>query len=212
MDVGEAMVKTLQNTKYSIDEKLSQSFIQLFKGSAPVNVAPTSEENDDASSDDDENGSVDDEDSDEEDGDEDAALAGLQPSRTKRSTPSKTNDAISDDESEPASGESSDEDSDEIDDLSETDEDADSGSDEDVGKLLRVGASQKKSSLKKFPTEVAEMQNGRRRRRAVFEDEEMPDSGDHEGEENLNFAGSSDDDGDDDEIEDLSTGLHRKKV
>jgi hypothetical protein len=28
--VGEAMVNTLQNTKYSIDEKVDQSFIQLF--------------------------------------------------------------------------------------------------------------------------------------------------------------------------------------
>jgi hypothetical protein len=28
--VGEAMVNTLQNTKYSIDEKVNQSFIQLF--------------------------------------------------------------------------------------------------------------------------------------------------------------------------------------
>ncbi|XP_057840346.1 uncharacterized protein LOC131050177 isoform X2 [Cryptomeria japonica] len=31
-DVGEVLVKTLQNTKYSINEKLEQSFIQLFRG------------------------------------------------------------------------------------------------------------------------------------------------------------------------------------
>lgn len=38
MDVGESMVKTLQNTKYSIDEKLDNSSIQLFRGTAPVKV------------------------------------------------------------------------------------------------------------------------------------------------------------------------------
>lgn len=34
VDIGEVLVKTLQNTKYSVDEKLNQSFIQLFRGAA----------------------------------------------------------------------------------------------------------------------------------------------------------------------------------
>ncbi|KAJ7542996.1 hypothetical protein O6H91_09G021300 [Diphasiastrum complanatum] len=40
IDVGESMVKTLQNTKYSIDEKLERSFIQLFRKTAPVQFLP----------------------------------------------------------------------------------------------------------------------------------------------------------------------------
>ncbi|KAI5067058.1 hypothetical protein GOP47_0017586 [Adiantum capillus-veneris] len=39
-DIGEVLVKTLQKTKYSVDEKLNQSFIQLFRGAAPT-LAPT---------------------------------------------------------------------------------------------------------------------------------------------------------------------------
>ncbi|XP_058084646.1 uncharacterized protein LOC131232437 [Magnolia sinica] len=35
-DVGEVLVKTLQNTKYSIDEKLEQSFINLFSRKPPT--------------------------------------------------------------------------------------------------------------------------------------------------------------------------------
>jgi ribosome biogenesis protein BMS1 len=34
VDIGEVLVRTLQNTKYSVDEKLNQSFIQLFRGAA----------------------------------------------------------------------------------------------------------------------------------------------------------------------------------
>lgn len=36
-DVGEVLVKTLQNTRYSVNEKLEQSFIQLFKGKSTPN-------------------------------------------------------------------------------------------------------------------------------------------------------------------------------
>jgi len=36
-DVGEVLVKTLQNTRYSVNEKLEQSFIQLFKGKSTTN-------------------------------------------------------------------------------------------------------------------------------------------------------------------------------
>ena len=43
-DVGEAMVKNLQATKYSIDEKLEKSFIQLFRGAAPMKVESEEEE------------------------------------------------------------------------------------------------------------------------------------------------------------------------
>lgn len=35
-DIGEVLVKTLQKTKYSIDEKLEQSFIKLFSGAVPA--------------------------------------------------------------------------------------------------------------------------------------------------------------------------------
>lgn len=42
-DVGEVLVKTLQNTRFSIDEKLEQSFINLFS-----RKPPTSSENNDA--------------------------------------------------------------------------------------------------------------------------------------------------------------------
>jgi len=41
-DVGEVLVKTLQNTRYSIDEKLEQSFISLFGSKR----SSTSEDND----------------------------------------------------------------------------------------------------------------------------------------------------------------------
>ena len=41
-DVGEVLVKTLQNTRYSIDEKLEQSFINLFG-----NIRPTASEDND---------------------------------------------------------------------------------------------------------------------------------------------------------------------
>lgn len=37
-DVGEVLVKTLQNTKYSIDEKLEQSFINLFSRKRPTSL------------------------------------------------------------------------------------------------------------------------------------------------------------------------------
>lgn len=40
-DVGEVLVKTLQNTKYSINEKLEQSFIQLFRGNPRKDANPT---------------------------------------------------------------------------------------------------------------------------------------------------------------------------
>lgn len=36
-DVGEVLVKTLQNTRYSVNEKLEQSFIQLFRGKSTTN-------------------------------------------------------------------------------------------------------------------------------------------------------------------------------
>lgn len=39
VDIGEVLVKTLQKTKYSVDEKLNQSFIQLFRGAAPTRSA-----------------------------------------------------------------------------------------------------------------------------------------------------------------------------
>lgn len=37
-DVGEVLVKTLQNTKYSIDEKLEQSFINLFSRKRSISL------------------------------------------------------------------------------------------------------------------------------------------------------------------------------
>ncbi|XP_056161423.1 ribosome biogenesis protein bms1 isoform X2 [Syzygium oleosum] len=42
-DVGEALVRSLQNTKYSIDEKLEQSFINLF--SRKPNILPEAQHN-----------------------------------------------------------------------------------------------------------------------------------------------------------------------
>lgn len=57
------MVKTLQKTKYSVDEKLNQSFIQLFRGAAPTVSASRNEvdgneesEEEDGSSSEEENG------------------------------------------------------------------------------------------------------------------------------------------------------------
>ncbi|KAH7296503.1 hypothetical protein KP509_26G025800 [Ceratopteris richardii] len=38
-DIGELLVKTLQKTKYSVDEKLNQSSIQLFRRGAPAETA-----------------------------------------------------------------------------------------------------------------------------------------------------------------------------
>lgn len=51
-DVGEALVKSLQNTKYSIDEKLEKSFITLFSrkpnnSSEAINDAKDAEEDSD---------------------------------------------------------------------------------------------------------------------------------------------------------------------
>lgn len=48
-DVGEALVKSLQNTKYSIDEKLENSFISLFgkkHNPSPSNHAKADQTND----------------------------------------------------------------------------------------------------------------------------------------------------------------------
>jgi hypothetical protein len=67
-DVGEAMVKNLQATKYSIDEKLEKSFIQLFRGAAPMKVE--SEEEEEADDDDEDEDGEDDEDEDEEEDEE----------------------------------------------------------------------------------------------------------------------------------------------
>ena len=69
-DVGEAMVKNLQATKYSIDEKLEKSFIQLFRGAAPMKVESEEEEeadDEDEVEDEDEDGEDDDEEDEEED-------------------------------------------------------------------------------------------------------------------------------------------------
>ncbi|KAL3698605.1 hypothetical protein R1sor_012681 [Riccia sorocarpa] len=200
MDVGEVMVKTLQNTKYSIDEKLSQSFIQLFRGSAPVSE-PQSNGNEDASSDEEDEG---DEDSEEEASDGDESLA-----KKKRQKSRKSSGVASDDALESGSGESDDEGSDE--DEEDEDEDEESDSDEEDGSAVN-GVGKKKSGMKKFPREVSEMKNGRMRRRAVFDDDEAAEGLGVEGKEKLNYSGSSDEDEDDnDEIEDLSNGLRRKK-
>ena len=70
-DVGEAMVKNLQATKYSIDEKLEKSFIQLFRGAAPMKVESEEEEEvddeDEVENEDEDEDEEDDEDEDEED-------------------------------------------------------------------------------------------------------------------------------------------------
>ena len=69
-DVGEAMVKNLQATKYSIDEKLEKSFIQLFRGAAPMKVESEEEEeadDEDEVEDEDEDGEDDEEEDEEED-------------------------------------------------------------------------------------------------------------------------------------------------
>ncbi|KAL2645256.1 hypothetical protein R1flu_012843 [Riccia fluitans] len=202
MDVGEAMVKTLQNTKYSIDEKLSQSFIQLFKGSAPVSVAPTNgNEDEDPSSDDDEDGSEGDEDLEEEGSDEDdTSLAQMKRRKSKKSI-----GAVSGDESDSCPGDSDDEGSDE-----DEDEDEESESGKEEG-LVQNGSLKKRSGSKNFPSEVSEMSNGRMRRRAVFHDDDGTEGPEVEGNEKLNYSGSSDED-DDEEVEDLSAGVHRKKV
>lgn len=67
-DVGEAMVKNLQATKYSIDEKLEKSFIQLFRGAAPMKVE--SEEEEEADDEDEDEDEVEDEDEDEDEEDD----------------------------------------------------------------------------------------------------------------------------------------------
>ncbi|KAI7996251.1 putative WRKY transcription factor 49 [Camellia lanceoleosa] len=43
-DVGEVLVKSLQNTKYSIDEKLDKSFITLFGKKVNISKAPSDQE------------------------------------------------------------------------------------------------------------------------------------------------------------------------
>ncbi|KAL7177029.1 hypothetical protein ACSBR2_030375 [Camellia fascicularis] len=43
-DVGEVLVKSLQNTKYSIDEKLDKSFITLFGKKVNISTAPSDQE------------------------------------------------------------------------------------------------------------------------------------------------------------------------
>lgn len=147
MDVGEAMVNTLQNTKYSIDEKLDQSFIQLFRGTTPVSLG--AEDHEESESDEEEEA----EDSDEE---EDETSDEEQPGNTQENRPPGVADYADN-----------------------------SVSGEEVGSLVKAGAStpnSRKLTLKKMssktpnlpksgPSEVREFEGGRMRRRAVFEDE-----------------------------------------
>lgn len=170
-DVGVAMVKTLQNTKYSIDEKLNNSFIQLFRGSGPMkldsNDAKEKEESEEEESEDEDDGDEDEDEDDQEDEDEDDdevdAVA------QKQTVPS-TNGKIA-----RKSGDSeSDEEDDEEDD--EDEEEGNQGS--SVVKKSSSGKAYSKAVVRKVkPSEVQEFADGRMRRRAFFEDEEEGDAG-----------------------------------
>jgi ribosome biogenesis protein BMS1 len=183
-DVGVAMVKTLQNTKYSIDEKLNNSFIQLFRGSGPMkldsNDAKEKEESEEEESEDDDDGDEDEDEDDQEDEDEDDDEVDAQ---AQKQTVSSTNGKIA--------RKSGDSESDEEDD--EDEEEGNQGS--SVVKKSSSGKAHSKAVVRKVkPSEVQEFANGRMRRRAFFEDEEEGDAGPSGAEiqEHIEYDDSSD--------------------
>lgn len=174
-DVGVAMVKTLQNTKYSIDEKLNKSFIQLFKGSGPMqlesndaNVKEESEvEEEDDEDDGDEDGEEEEEEDDDDDDDEDEDdEEDEEHGKSLRKAVPSTSGKIA---GKSADSESDDEDDEEDDEDEEEDE-------HHLSAAAKTSTSAKISSKavtnKVKPSEVKEFANGRTRRKAVFEDEE----------------------------------------
>ena len=194
-DVGVTMVKTLQNTKYSIDEKLNNSFIQLFRGSGPMkldsNDAEGKEENGEEESEDDgdEDEDVDDEEEDEDDDDDEERKQRVPLTNGKIARES----GISKSDDEDEEDEEDDDEEDEEDD--EDEEDEEDEEDNQGRKKSSSGKTQSKAVIKKVkPSEVQEFANGRMRRRAVFEDEEEIEAGPSglDNQENVEYDDSSD--------------------
>ncbi|XP_024392002.1 uncharacterized protein [Physcomitrium patens] len=189
-DVGVTMVKTLQNTKYSIDEKLEKSFIQLFRGSGPMKLEATDskgkeesgvdevEDEDDEDNEDEENEDDEEEEGDEDEDEDDDDDEGVEEDvlSRKRILPS-TNGKIT--------KESDGSDSDVEDDDEEEDDPIKSTSEKKFSKAVPERVK---------PSEVKEFKNGRIRRKAVFEDDEEIETGTTriDNEENVVFDDSSD--------------------
>lgn len=200
-DVGVAMVKTLQNTKYSIDEKLEKSFIQLFRGSGPMKLEANDfkgkeesgvDEDDDEDDDEDEEEEEEEESDDEEeesDADEDEEEhnddgGAEEDVLSRKRTLSLTNVKIS----KESDGSDSD--------IEDDDEE------EDVPKSSTSGKKPLKAISERVkPSEVKEFKNGRIRRRAVFEDDEEIETETTmiDNEKNVEFDDSSDESEDLDE-------------
>ncbi|KAG0630203.1 hypothetical protein M758_1G161900 [Ceratodon purpureus] len=192
-DVGVAMVKTLQNTKYSIDEKLNNSFIQLFRGSGPMKLDSNDakgkeeseeeddedvdgDEDEDESEEEDEDEDDDDDEDEEEDEEEDDKKNGKTRKQIVPSTNGKTAKKSGD---------------------SESDDEEDEDDDEEGSPVNKSssGKSHSEAVTKKVkPSEVKEFANGRIRRRAVFEDEEETGAGPSgvDNEEDVDYDDSSD--------------------
>ncbi len=146
VDVGEAMVNTLQNTKYSIDEKLDQSFIQLFRGTTPVSLG----------AEDDEESESDEEEAEDSDEEEDETSDEEQPGNTQENRPPGVADYADNSDSGEKVGRL----------------DKAGASTPNSRKLTSKKVSSKTLNLPKTgPSEVREFEGGRMRRRAVFEDD-----------------------------------------
>ncbi|CAM6115965.1 unnamed protein product [Calypogeia fissa] len=162
MDVGEAMVKTLQKTKYSINDKLEQSFIQLFKGAAPISVPDNDDDGDgenDTSSDDEEDGNTMDHkgisDSDEEEMDTEEPVGDHKPARRLAREAAKDqiqeinmDDASSDGDEENTGHNSSEDDgdSDQMRELTEAAESSEESDSSDGGKARLGGLNVRKEN------------------------------------------------------------------